>query len=339
VLFHRIGAGMNARILEKLKQLNPWHFVWISILFSELITLGLSTLLGSLWWGEVSRETLITGAVDALVVPLIVASVVIYFVKHVIELRQINEQLQEANRKLLVIDRMKTDFVSVVSHELRTPITTIKAFAELLVIKPGMPEEQKVRLMGTISAETDRLTRLIADLLDLARIEGGAVQWRREPLFLGEVIRDALTAMAPLFENKKLHIQSSVEPDLPALIGDHDRIMQVLINILSNAVKFTPEQGVIRIAARRESPPERRILVEISDTGRGIPAEEIGRIFEKFQRSGDHLTNSAEGTGLGLAIARQIIEHHGGTIRATSVFGSGSTFSFSLPFGPSSSAD
>jgi len=322
---------MNARNLQKLKQLNPWHFVWISVIFSELITLGLSTLLGRLWWGRVSRETLITGVVDALVVPLIVATVVIYFIKRVIELRQINEQLQEANRRLIAIDRMKTDFVSVVSHELRTPITTIKAFAELLVIKPGMPEPQKVRLMSTINAETDRLTRLIADLLDLARIEGGAVPWRRERLLLADVIGDALSAMGPLFENKKLAVLPDLEPDLPVLMGDRDRIMQVLINILSNAVKFTPERGTIRVAARRDPAAHGWVLVEVSDTGRGIPPEDIGLIFEKFQRAGDHLTSTVEGTGLGLAISRQIIEHHGGRIWVTSAWGAGSTFSFTLP--------
>lgn len=330
---------MNERILEKLKRLNPWHFVWISILFSEVITLGLSTLQGRLWWGAVSRQTLLIGAVDAMVVPLIVASFVVYFVKYLTELRQMNEQLQEANRKLLAFDRMKTDFVSVVSHELRTPITTIKAFTELLILKQGMPAQRKARIMNTIKDETDRLTRLIADLLDLARIESGGMQWRRDPLLLGNVIPDALSVMGPLFEDKKLHVRSVVEPDLPAVTGDRDRLMQVLINILSNAVKFTPEHGKIEIIVRRESAPERRVLVEISDTGAGIAPEDLGLIFEKFQSAGSRLTSSVQGTGLGLAIARQIIEHHGGRIWAESIHGTGSTFSFTLPLDARPPAD
>jgi signal transduction histidine kinase len=180
---------MITKTIDILKRLNPWHFVWISIVSSELITLVLSVVQGRVWWGGVSRETLIIGAVDAMVVPLIVASLVVYFVKHITELRKLNEQLQEANLKLQAIDKMKTDFVSVVSHELRTPLTTIKAFAELYLMKPEMPEERKEKLMGTIKVESDRLTRLINDLLDLARIEAGAMKWREEEVSIEDCLR------------------------------------------------------------------------------------------------------------------------------------------------------
>jgi signal transduction histidine kinase len=169
---------MIAKILDKMKSISPWHFVWISIVFSELITLCLSLVQGYLWWGGVTREMLVIGAVDAMVVPLIVASVVIYFIKHTAELIKINERLEEANRKLHELDRMKTDFISVVSHELRTPLTTIKAFAELIIMKPAMPQQRKANLLSSINNETDRLCRLISDLLDLTRIEEGAVKWR-----------------------------------------------------------------------------------------------------------------------------------------------------------------
>ena len=135
-------------ILDKLKRISPWHYIWISVIFSELITAVLSMVQGKLWWGGVSRETLVIGMVDALVVPLIVATIVIYFIKQTTELKRINEQLQEANRKLQSIDKMKSDLVSVVSHELRTPLTTIKAFVELLLMKTGMPRPAERKAPG-----------------------------------------------------------------------------------------------------------------------------------------------------------------------------------------------
>lgn len=325
-------ATMMAKILDRLKQISPWHFIWISILCSEAITLLLSILQGRLWWGGVSKETLIIGAVDAMVVPLIVATVVVYFVKHTARLEEINDQLQEANLKLLAIDKMKTDFISVASHELRTPVTTIKAFAELLITKPGMPEERKGKLISSINIEADRLTRLTNDLLDLSRIEAGSMQWKKEKLTIEEVIGSAIASMAPLLESKGLHLTTAFDTPQARLIGDRDRLLQVVTNIFSNAAKFTPRGGAINVAVRKESVPVAQIVVEISDTGPGIPAGDVELIFEKFQRSGDHLTSMIEGTGLGLAIARQVVEYHGGRIWVTSTYGKGSTFTFTLPF-------
>jgi signal transduction histidine kinase len=322
---------MLSRTLEKLKRINPWHFVWISIVSSELITFLLSTIQGRLWWRGVSRETLIIGAVDAMVVPLIVASVVVYFVKHITELQKSNEQLQEANEKLQAIDKMKTDFISVVSHELRTPLTTVKAFVELIMMKPAMPEQQRLKLMTTINAEADRLTRLISDLLDIARIEEGSLKWRMEEVSLEDVILSSIAGVRPLLENKGIKLTTAFNSPLPALSGDRDRLIQVVTNILSNAVKFTFTGGSIHIAARQEPVPDGEIIVEISDTGMGIPAQDLELIFERFQRSGDQLTSTIEGTGLGLAIARQIVEYHGGRIWAASTHGKGSTFTFTLP--------
>lgn len=322
---------MISKTIEKLERINPWHFVWISIVFSELITFFLSTLQGRLWWRSVSRETLIIGAVDAMVVPLIVASVVVFFVKHITELRKSNEQLQETNRKLQEIDKMKSDFISVVSHELRTPLTTIKAFVGLILMKPEMHSQQRAKLASTINLEADRLTRLIEDLLDLARIEADSMKWRFEELSIEDVIMQSLEYMRPLLENKRLHLTTKFNSPVPVLLGDRDRLAQVVTNIISNAIKFTPAGGSIHLAVHAESAPAAQIVVEISDTGLGIPAQDLERIFEKFQRSGDQLTNTIEGSGLGLAIARQIVEYHGGRIWATSIHGKGSTFTFIVP--------
>jgi len=322
---------MIARMLNRLKLISPWHFVWISIVISELITAALSTAQGRLYWGRVPTETLIIGAVDALVVPLIVASVVVYFLKHTAELNRMNIQLQEANRKLLEIDRMKTDFISVVSHELRTPLTTIKAFTELIIMKPDMEAQRKGKLVSIINIETDRLTRLINDLLDLARIEAGSLKFRADRVSLEEVVMSSIAGMGPLFENKHISLKTRFDSPGATVIGDRDRLVQVVTNLLSNAGKFTPTGGAVLAAVWQESGPEEQVVVAITDTGIGIPAADIEMIFEKFHRSGDQLTSTIEGTGLGLAIARQIVEAHGGRIRAESVQGKGSTFKVVLP--------
>jgi signal transduction histidine kinase len=322
---------MVKKPFDILKQISPWHFVWISIVCSEFITLLLSYAQGRIWWGGVTRETLIIGAVDAMVVPLIVATLVIYFVKQIAELNKSNELLQEANQKLRAIDKMKTDFMSVVSHELRTPLSTVKAFVELIMMKPEMPDQRREKLIGTINVETDRLTRLIAELLDIARIESGVMQWRMEEVCIENIILHSVASMEPLFESKGQSLTTELGPAHTMLSGDRDRLIQLVTNLLSNASKYTPDGGSIHVAARRESVPAEQIVVEISDTGMGIPAEDIELIFEKFQRSGYHLTGTIEGSGLGLAIARQIVNHHGGRIWAASARGKGSTFTFTLP--------
>ncbi len=322
---------MTDKMLDKLKRVNPWHFVWISIVCSELITVVLSVAQGRIWWGGVSRETLITGAVDALVVPLIVATIVVYFVKNIAELQRNNEQLQETNHKLRAIDKMKTDFISTVSHELRTPLTTVKAFVELIIMNPGMPEQRREKLITTINAEADRLARLIADLLDSARIESGSLKWRMQDVCIEDIVRHSVSSLEPLFESKGQRLTQSLGTAATVLSGDRDRLIQAVTNLLSNAAKYTPAGGDIHVAVRLAYEPVQQAVVEISDTGMGIPAEEIEMIFERFQRAGDQLTRMIEGSGLGLAITRQIVEYHGGRIWAASTPGKGSTFTFSLP--------
>ena len=237
-------------------------------------------------------------------------------------------QLQEANEKLQVLDTMKTNFITTVSHELRTPLTTIKAFVELLLLKQGMPEERKLKLMSTVNDEADRLARLIADLLDLSRIEAGSMKWQFGEVLMDDLIRSVIESMEVLFENKRLRVTTEFMPQLPPVSGDRDRLVQVVTNILSNAVKFTPREGEVRVVVRQEA---EQIAVEISDSGIGIPDAHIDLIFEKFHRSDDVLTAATEGTGLGLAITRQIVEYHGGSIWVASTPGKGSTFTFTLP--------
>ncbi len=246
-------------------------------------------------------------------------------------LKRSSNELREANKKLKTLDKLKSDFVSTVSHEFRTPLTSIKAFAELLLMKPGMQPDRKLKLLRTIDEESDRLGRLINDLLDLSRIEAGTMQWRFEALALDDIIRTSVAAVLPLARNKGQRLTWSGRNSLPRVRGDRDRLVQVVNNILSNAVKFTPEGGSIRVEAREEPGPRPQIIMEVIDSGIGIPPEDIELIFDKFHRSGDALTSGIEGTGLGLSISRQIVEHHGGSIRARNNEDGGSTFVLSLP--------
>lgn len=238
--------------------------------------------------------------------------------------------LQTANKKLEELDRLKSDFISTVSHELRTPITSIKAFVELLMIKPLMSEDRKHRILSSISEESERFVRLINDLLDISRIEAGVMTWRDQEVDIAEVVKSAATGILPLAQQKGIALEDATAGSVGTVRADRDRIMQLVMNLLSNAVKFTPRGGRVSLRAVREPHPA-RIAVSVSDTGPGIPRMDQERIFDKFHRSGDMLTNTVEGTGLGLAIARQIVEHYGGTIWATSEEGRGSVFTFTLP--------
>ncbi|MHB8843442.1 MAG: sensor histidine kinase [Nitrospirota bacterium] len=242
-----------------------------------------------------------------------------------------NRDLELANKKLKELDKLKSDFISVVSHELRTPLTSIKAFTELILMKPVMSNEKRGRFLSIINNETDRLTRLISDILDLTKIEAGKFSWHVTQICLPEIIRTSVTNIQSLADNKSLGIRLIVPDSLPRLYGDRDRLMQVITNILSNAIKFTPDGGTIKIEAFSESNPRQQLVVRIQDSGVGIPPKQLEAVFEKFRRSGDALTDGKEGTGLGLSISKQIVEHHGGRIWAESAPGRGSTFSFTLP--------
>ncbi len=242
-----------------------------------------------------------------------------------------NRELEEVNKKLKEIDKVKSDFISIVSHELRTPLTSIKAFAELILMKPQMQPEKRNKLLNIINGETDRLSRLINDVLDLTKIEAGKLSWHITKVSLADIIQTSVTGIQSLADNKSILIKVGLPEFLPSFFGDRDRLIQVITNILSNSIKFTPQGGKIDITARHEQAPKPQFVVRMTDTGIGIPSSDLELIFEKFRRSGDILTNDIQGTGLGLAITRQIVEYHGGAVWAESIQGEGSTFTFTLP--------
>jgi CheY-like chemotaxis protein len=181
--------------------------------------------------------------------------------------------------------------------------------------------------LDIISTEGERLTAMINDVLDLAKIESGRMEWRRVPVQIEEIMLRASAATSSLISHAGLTLVTDVEPELPTVIGDRDRLIQVVINLISNAVKFTPS-GTVTGSARRDGD---HVVVSIADTGVGIAPEDQERVFEQFRQAGDTLTDKPRGTGLGLPICREIVEHHGGRIWVESRVGVGSTFSFTLP--------
>ena len=194
-----------------------------------------------------------------------------------------------------------------------------------------MQPEKRNKLLNIINGETDRLSRLINDILDLTKIEAGKLSWHITKVSLDDIIQTSVAGIQSLADNKSILIRVCLPEFLPPFLGDRDRLIQVITNILSNSIKFTPQGGKIDITARHEQAPKSQFVVTVTDTGIGIPPNDLGLIFEKFRRSGDILTNNIQGTGLGLAISRQIVEYHGGAVWAESIQGEGSTFTFTLP--------
>ncbi len=242
------------------------------------------------------------------------------------------------------VDMMKTDFISTVSHELRTPLTSILGFANIIsrkfkdVIHPLLnTEDNKTKKtadqiesnLDIIISEGQRLTSLINDVLDIAKMEAGKIDWKDEPFTVGYAVEHAVSATASLFQQKKLGIITDIEESLPEISADKDRFVQVIINLLSNAVKFT-DKGDITVSAKRGNGS---ILVSVSDKGMGISKDNLDKVFEKFRQVGDTLTDKPKGTGLGLPICRQIVERYGGRIWVESEEGKGSTFYFTVPCG------
>ena len=251
------------------------------------------------------------------------------------QLQERNEQLQASYQKLQELDHLKDNFLSTVSHELRTPLTSIKGFAEIL-LDYEEDRETQTEFLTIINNESERLTRLIDDFLDLARIESGRMNWQDTTVAIPEAIEAASNATRALSAKKTLRVDIGLEPDLPTIWGDRDKLVQVVTNLLSNAIKFTPEGGKIRIGAEviRGSEPDDGsdvIRVSVSDTGIGIAPEEYQTVFEKFKQAGDTLTDKPKGSGLGLPICKEIVEHYGGRIWVESELGKGSTFYFTLP--------
>ncbi|WP_266365333.1 sensor histidine kinase [Tellurirhabdus rosea] len=245
------------------------------------------------------------------------------------ELEQLTQQLSEANERLKRADQQKDDFLSTVTHEIRTPITSVRALSEILHDTPDMDLATRQHFLETIIKESERLTRLINQVLDLERIESGRHKLVREPVSLPEIIQDSVEAVAQLAAEK--HIRLHYRPtDQPLTVeADRDRMQQVLINLLSNAIKFSPaETGEIAVRTELRNG---HCLVSVADNGQGIDPAYQKLIFEKFYQAHDKAVRKPKGSGLGLAISKKIIELHHGNLTVESRPGQGSTFTFELP--------
>jgi signal transduction histidine kinase/DNA-binding response OmpR family regulator len=262
--------------------------------------------------------------------------------EHEHEIRRLFEEAEKARAVAEEADAAKSSFLSTVSHELRTPLTSVLGFAKIIkkrledrIFPLVQSDDPKVRQtihqvednLKVVVSEGERLTKLIDDVLDLAKIEAGKLEWHMEGVTVSDIVDRATAATASLFEHKGLKLVKQVAPDLPLVTGDRDRLIQVVINLISNAVKFTDTGTITCRAERRAS----ELVVSIIDTGVGITPTDQPKVFERFKQVGDTLTDKPKGTGLGLPICREIVEHHGGRVWVDSVIGKGSIFSFSLP--------
>ena len=245
------------------------------------------------------------------------------------QLQRATSELQQANSRLQELDRLKDDFVSTISHELRTPLTSIRAFSEILRDHPDVDPDERAGYLDIIVNETERLTRLINQVLDLSKLESGGADWQIGPVDLRQVLTTSAQATEQLFRQRQVELELSIADSGPVVRADPDRLVQVMLNLLSNAVKFCPTHtGLVRVVAETV---DGVVRIDVSDNGPGIRDQDREVIFEKFRQGGDTRTNRPSGTGLGLPISRQIVDQLGGRLWVESIPGQGATFSFELP--------
>jgi signal transduction histidine kinase len=246
-----------------------------------------------------------------------------------LSLQRATAELRAANEQLKSLDKLKDDFMSSVTHELRTPLTSIRALAELMVDETAMGEDQRQQFLRIIVGETERLTRLVNQVLDMAKIESGSVEWRNSEVDMRALLTQAAKTTSEMFRERGATLTLTMPEHVPVLLADSDRLMQVLLNLLSNAAKFVPAEGG-RVEMRLTS-DAKGMKVEVTDNGPGVAEEQQALIFEKFHQGGDAVRRP-QGTGLGLPISRQIVEHFGGRLWVRSVPGHGACFAFELPW-------
>jgi hypothetical protein len=244
-------------------------------------------------------------------------------------LERATAELREANQQLQSLDRLKDDFMSSVTHELRTPLTSIRALSELMRDDDGMDLPQRQQFLGIIVAEAERLSRLVNQVLDMAKIEAGQADWNEEAVDLREVLEQAARSMGEMYRERGVALALDLPPSVEPVGADADRITQVVLNLLSNALKYAPREGGQVLVRLRDAGPS--VEVEVQDNGPGIPEDQQAMVFEKFQQVAGDAHYRPGGTGLGLPISRQIVAHFGGRMWLRSEPGQGACFGFSLP--------
>lgn len=245
------------------------------------------------------------------------------------DLQKATQELTAVNDQLRDMDMLKDEFLYTVTHELRTPITSIRAMTEIVHDNPDMPDEQKHQFLGNVITETERLSHLITQVLNLERYESGRQQLNLEPVVLNELLQQSISALKPLADGKKASILLQIPDSMLIIRCDRDLVQQVMYNLLSNAIKFVEEEkGQIKVLVQNT---DEDVQVTVEDNGRGIPAGLHELIFDKFFQARNQTLKKPEGSGLGLAICKKIIEMHSGQIWVESEENSGSRFIFTLP--------
>jgi signal transduction histidine kinase/CheY-like chemotaxis protein len=239
-------------------------------------------------------------------------------------------ELEIANARLREVDDLKTKFLSEVSHEIRTPLAAVVSAAKIIMKHHQTKPDVVTRFGGTILVEGERLTRLLNEFLDLTKIEAGCVDWHDSDIAAGGLVEDAIAGIAAVADEKGIELAAEVPAALPSITADRDRLIQVLSNLLMNALKYTPRAGRVVVRALSE---ESCVRFEVVDNGPGIPESERSKVFDRFHqvRRSDDRENGRKGTGLGLCICREIVDHYGGRIWVESEVGRGSAFMFTLP--------
>jgi Na+/proline symporter/signal transduction histidine kinase len=244
------------------------------------------------------------------------------------EMERLAQKLQKANERLTELDRLKDEFITTVTHELKTPLTAIHSLSEILRDNPQLPEDQRERFVSIIIRETERFSRLISKVLDFQKIESGKMDWHVIEVDITQVIDEAIAASSHYIREKKIRLHKNLQNDLPFVPGDRDRLVQVMVNLISNAAKFCPKNdGAIRISATDQ---KTFVQVDVADNGIGIPLDQQTRIFQEFTQVHSKENGWPSGTGIGLTIVKRIIEFHHGKIWVTSEPQKGAIFSFTL---------
>jgi signal transduction histidine kinase len=241
------------------------------------------------------------------------------------------EELQRRAGERDQLDRMKDEFVLTASHELRSPLTSVQGFAELLILEREKLSPKQAETVEIILDNTRHVVRLLNDLLDLARSDAGQLTIAPVPTEIGSLVEEATRTMRGQTAARAQVLTETIEPGLPQVDADPDRIRQVLMNLLTNANEYCPEGATIRATASRIGA---EVEIAVIDDGPGIPSDQLGHIFERFTRGDAGMTQRVGGTGLGLAISKSLVELHGGAMTAESTVGEGSTFRFRLPASP-----
>jgi signal transduction histidine kinase len=332
-----LGAQRTNRVLKdfaRQKGLNPAK-VWQAD--AELVHYAETLLSGAI--GSVSARIMISSVVkeeplnmEEVMEMLDATQQVIAYSQQLEEkskqLEKASSELSEANRRLKELDELKDEFIATITHELRTPLTSIRAFSEIIHDSVELNDEQRKEFLAIIIKESERLTRMINQILDSEKLASGRMEWHMDQVDLKGIVEETLSSMSQLMRDKKIKVKIKLEEISMPVYGDHDRLTQVLMNLLGNAIKFCPEQnGLIRIKLKKL---KNQLELRIEDNGIGIQADDQARIFDKFQQ----LTpkdGKPSGTGLGLSISKSIIEHHQGSIGLAADSENGAVFCITLP--------